>query len=70
MDTEAGSSRKSETGKRQTTVCGRPEERKTEWGFEAESTWCLECLWHRERAGNQDFNEEFRLVFRAWPGFR
>lgn len=34
MDTEAGSSRKSKTGKRLTTVWSRPEE-KTEWGFEA-----------------------------------
>lgn len=70
MDTEAGSSRKSETVKRQTAACTRPEERKIEWGFEAESIWCLECLWHSGRAGNQSFNEGLGQVFKAWPGFR
>lgn len=45
------------------------QERKIDWGFEAESIWCLESLWHRD-AGNQGFNEGFRLVFKAWPGFR
>jgi len=37
MDTEAGSSRKSETVKRQRAACTRPEGRKIERGFEAKS---------------------------------
>lgn len=58
MDTEAGSSRKSETVKRQKAAWTRSEERKREWGFEAEIIWSLECLWHRGRAGNQGFNNQ------------